>query len=227
MHDTVDTSRDPRGLGYETRLPRCNVTAAPPTAARFAMRLPLCAVLLAWCLRPASALITPLFAVSNTNGTQTWTASEPVAWSLLTRNNLYRVTTGSDSGYTIRLVDALSMTVQAGEAGGVFHVRALKNSCIDGLSSQGCVQTATWVVLTDLQQLLLLLAGFVVAVVLFLVLCQRVKPSPNDMRWAAGDAQYGTFTDKLGAFLDDVAIPDSSTLRRGGRSKAPPGRDTL
>ena len=186
------------------------------------MRLLLCAVLLAWRVQPATALITPFFALSNTNATQTWTATEPVTWSLLTRNNLYRVTTGY-AGYDVSLVDATTFTVQAGETGGWFHVRALKNSCIQGLSSRGCVQTATWIVLTDLQMLLSLLAGFGLFIVMFLVLCQRVKPNPNDMRFAA-DAQYGTFTDKLGAFLDDVAVPDSSTLRR---SKAPAGRDSL
>ena len=113
--------------------------------------------------------------------------------------------------------------MQAGEAGGWFHVRALKNSCIEGLSSRGCVQTATWIVLTDLQMLLSLLAAFGLFVAVFLVLCQRVKPNPKDFRVAA-DVQYGTFTDKLGAFLDDVAVPDSSTLRR---AKAPAGRDSL
>jgi hypothetical protein len=117
-------------------------------------------------------------------------------------------------------VDATSFTVQAGEAGGWFHVRALKNSCIQGLSSRGCVQTATWVVLTDGQMLISLLTAFAMFLVIFLVLCQRVKPNPNDIF----PSHYGTFTDKLGAFLEDVAVPDSSTLRR---SKAPAGRDSL
>lgn len=177
-------------------------------------------------------LISPAFALSTTNSTQSWTATQPVTWSLLTRNNLYRVTSAVDSGYVVDVVDATRFTVVAGETAGVFHVRALRNSCLQGTASgRGCVSQATWVVLTDAQYAGLLAVLFFFALAAFVAACQRLKPPAGNMHtWRPGEVPqegYGTFptlSERLAAFLDEVGTPDSSSLRRERRGR---GRDSL
>ena len=172
----------------------------------------------------AMGFITPSFSLSTTNSTQSWTSSVPCTWSLLTFNNKYRVTS-AESGYQIDYVDATRFTVVSGETSGLFHVRALKNSCLEGVSSRGCVSQSTWVVMTDLQYVSMLAVLFFAVLVVFIACCQRMKPPPDQLHTWGRDAEYGTFETKLAAFLDDVALPDHSALRRARMNAR--GRDTL
>ncbi len=138
------------------------------------------ALLLVFALRCAEggSLITPLFSWSVVNTTQNWTASVPVTWSLLTSDNSRRVV-GTEAGYDIVWITSQFIEIQSGLKGGVFHLRALRNSCgVDG-SGAACVQTATWVVLTDGQFTALGLLAFGLLVGSVLLCISRLKPAPE------------------------------------------------
>jgi hypothetical protein len=184
--------------------PRRGVALAAAAAQRAAPSILLALALAVGCCRAAHAsappLISPSFQFGLPNTTSNWTASEPVTWSLLTRDNTHRVI-GAVSGYAELYITSTTLEVLAGQQGGVYHVRALRNSCADE-GGTGCVATCTWVVLSYAE-----MAGLGLAAAALCVLCcfgvvRRLQPAPEteeEKRWRA--TGLGIAADYYGTFL--------------------------
>jgi hypothetical protein len=153
--------------------------------------------------------VSPWISVSVVNTTANWTATEPVSWALLSRNNARRIV-GSVAGYEELEVTSLHIEILAGEVGGIFHLRALKNSG-DGAA------TAVWIVLSDFQ-LVGIAFGTVCCLVLgLLVAIVRLRPLPEteaererrllSQQSRADVAAYGTFGVAEGTQLQHPRAP--------------------
>ena len=140
----------------------------------------------------------------------------PVTWALLDRDNTKRVV-GALPGYSLVWVTDQFIEILAGERGGVFHVRALRNSCADDASGPGCVATAVWLVLSDAQ-----MAGMLLTCCAALALCavgvvRRLQPAPES---AEEKAQRMTGMAVVHEYYGSF---EAAQWRGGGRGGSPRG----
>jgi hypothetical protein len=207
--------------------PRRGATLAA-AAARAAPSLLLAVALAVGCCRAAHAsappLISPSFQFGLPNASSNWTASEPVTWTLLTRDNTHRVI-GAVPGYAMLYITSQALEVLAGQQGGVYHVRALRNSCVD-VGGAGCVATATWVVLSYGEMAGLGLGAAAVSVLCCFGVVRRLQPAPEteeEKRWRASG--LGVVREYYGTFLTGEApapTVDIGSLRATEQPRRPP-----
>jgi hypothetical protein len=205
-------------------------------ASRAAAALCLAAALAAGCGLAAAAgtpLIAPAFQFGLPNTTSNWTATAPVTWALLDRSNSRRIV-GAVPGYAEVWITDTNLELLAGQRGGLFHVRALRNSCTDAADA-GCVATALWLVLSDVQ-----MAGLGFAVAVAVTLCafgvvRRLQPPPETPEErhrrmvGLGIVQdyYGTFEGADGGAGEGTAMLDRKPRKPPPRRAFGAAGDTL
>jgi len=119
-------------------------------------------------------LISPRFVISTGNQTVTWNASEPVAWGISRRSSEASYRSLEVDGYETLNQGPSSLELLSGETGGLFKVRAVRDSCPSG----SCFATAYWLVLTDKEVVLIGLAATVAVFIGALAACRRMAPPP-------------------------------------------------
>ena len=122
-------------------------------------------------------LITPRWAFALPNTTSNFTASQPVTWELLVRDNTKRVV-GSLPGYAYVEINDEFVEILAGKRGGVFHVRAVAHHCAT-TTSVGCVGTSLWVVLSYAQFTGMGLGAAAAVGLCSFALLRRLQPPPE------------------------------------------------
>jgi hypothetical protein len=154
----------------------------------------------------APPLISPRFQFGLPNTTSNFTATAPVTWALLDRHNSKRVI-GSVPGYAFVWVTDTFVEILAGERAGLFHLRALRNSCADAdADAQGCVATVTWLVLSDAQMTALGLSVASATMLCAFAVVRRLQPGPESKEEKhQRSVGMGIVADYYGTFEGSVA----------------------